>query len=246
VNGLGPSTTAKLTPASSPPLLPGVELSPEEMFNRGLQISGTMKLPSSEDLRFEFLEVVWRQIHHYGVDINGRRYDGEALNVYRGTRSEYGGTHPGKWPFHVDVDDVRTVYFRDPVTHEWHELKWRSAELIVAPFSQDAADYTRRIAQVENRHVDPHQAVNDLLQRWAREEVESRRSRVVAQRLATQATTQSLDSDDPTDATSLPGVLDFIKDRPTKPKTSTDADELDVFERYFLDHPDDSAEVFDE
>lgn len=229
------------------PLLPGVDLSPEEMFNRGLQISGTLTLPSSEDLRFEFLDVEWRQIHHYGIDIDGRRYDGEALNAYRGTRSEYGGAYPGKWPFHVDVDDVRTVYFRDPNEHTWHELTWRAAGAINAPFSKEAAAYTRKISLVENRHVDPQQAVEDLLQAWSREEVEGRRAKVLAQRLATQrAIEQSSDPDaDPQEVASNPGVLDFFAHRPPRNKPEP-VDELDVFEAHFAQHPEDTLEVFDE
>jgi len=229
------------------PLLPGVDLSPEEMFNRGLQISGTLTLPSSEDLRFEFLDVEWRQIHHYGIDIDGRRYDGEALNAYRGTRSEYGGAHPGKWPFHVDVDDIRTVYFRDPHEHTWHELTWRAAGAINAPFSKEAAAYTRKISLVENRHVDPQQAVEELLLAWSREEVEGRRAKVLAQRLATQrAIEQSPDPDaDPQEIASNPGVLDFFAHRPVRNKPEP-VDELDVFEAHFAQHPEDTLEAFDE
>lgn len=63
------------------PLLPKVDLSPQEMFNRGIEFSGLLRLPAAEDLRYELMEVQWRKIHHYGVDIDGRRYDGPGLNT---------------------------------------------------------------------------------------------------------------------------------------------------------------------
>lgn len=135
------------------PRLPGVDLSPQEMFNRGIAVSGLLRLPGTEGLRYELMEVQWRQIHHYGVDIDNRRYDGSALNPYRDRRSDFGGAHAGKWPFMVDVDDVRTVYFQDPGDNAWHRLKWRLADGIDAPFSADAADYTRWLSVQEQRHT---------------------------------------------------------------------------------------------
>ena len=67
------------------------------------------------------------------------------MNDYRGTRSPYGGAHPGKWPFLVDRDDIRAVFFRDPATHGWHRLEWEHAPGIDAPFSADAARYVRTL-----------------------------------------------------------------------------------------------------
>jgi len=230
------------------PRLPGVDLSPEEMFNRGIEMSGLLRLPPPGDLRYELLEVQWRQIHHYGIDIDGRRYDGPALNLYRGVRSDYGGAHAGRWPFHVDIDDVRGVYFHDPADGgAWHRLEWRLATGINAPFSKDAADYTRRISTLEQRHVDPQQAVDDLLVRWTREEVLGRRERNLALRLATQPSTFD-ESPSAVDRASIPGVIELVGRRSDRPRTTFDhPDDLDVFERYYARHPDeDVLEVFDE
>ncbi|MFG2006654.1 hypothetical protein ACGFNU_46660 [Spirillospora sp. NPDC048911] len=59
-----------------------------------------------------------------GVKIKGLWYDGEALDPYRGERSRRGGRHKGKWRIHREPRDRRTVFFQDPLTHEWHELRW--------------------------------------------------------------------------------------------------------------------------
>jgi putative transposase len=228
------------------PRLPKVELSPEEMFNRGLATCGLLRLPTAAELRYDLLAVEWRMIHHYGIDIDGRRYDGAALNPHRGRRSTYGGAHPGKWPFMVDVDDVRQVYFQDPIAQAWHQLSWRLASALNAPFSKDAADYTRRASQRLNRHIDPQQAVEDLLQRWSREEVTDRRERVLAVRLSTQSAVEG--SSTPRDRASEPGVIDLLSSYATKPSRGPDhADDLDVFERFYYEHPDaQGLEVFDE
>ena len=93
----------------------------------------------------DFLEVEWRTIQHYGVEIDGQRYDGPGLNDYRGTRSPYGGAHPGKWPFMVDRDDIRTVYFRDPATGAWHRLEWEHA-------AADRRPVLRRRRRLRPRH----------------------------------------------------------------------------------------------
>lgn len=221
------------------PRLPGVDLSPQEMFNRGIAISGLLRLPAPEELRYELMEVEWRQIHHYGVDIDNRRYDGPALNPYRDRRSDYGGAHAGKWPFMVDVDDVRTVYFQDPIDRRWHPLKWRLADGIDAPFSADAADYTRRVSVREQRHVDPQQAVEDLLTRWSREEVLGRRERNLAIRLASMADARARDPDiEPSESASVPGVIDLLSRRPKN--TPSHQDDLDdVFDRYYTAQPND-------
>lgn len=223
------------------PRIPGVDLSPQEMFNRGIAVSGLLRLPAREDLRYELMEVQWRQIHHYGVDIDNRRYDGTALNPYRDRRSDYGGAHAGKWPFMVDVDDVRTVYFQDPTDRAWHPLKWRLADGIDAPFSADAADYTRRVSVREQRHVDPQQAVEDLLTRWSREEVLGRRERNLAIRLASMANANAQDPDiEPSESASVPGVIDLLSRRPkNSPSHQDDLD--DVFDRYYTARPDDSG-----
>jgi transposase InsO family protein len=228
------------------PRLPAVDLSPTEMFNRGIASAGLLRLPDAQQLYYEFLDVAWRTIQHYGVEINGRRYDGAALNPYRGVRSNYGGVHAGKWPFMVDRDDVRVVYFRDPDTGRWQSLNWVLAGGLDAPFSADAADYTRRASLHTDRHVDPSQALEDLLARWSRQQVTDRRERNLAIRLATQKTVEAPDAS-PADQASLPGVIDLVARRGQQQTSPELSDDLDVFERYYTEYPDaDGLEVFDE
>ena len=235
------------------PLEARTALSPAEMFTRGVAAAGPLRLPANQDLVYDFLEVEWRTIQHYGVEIDGQRYDGPGINDHRGMKSPYGGAHPGKWPFLVDRDDIRTVYFRDPTSGSWSRLEWEHAAGIDAPFSADAARYVRTLAAHTNRHVDPQQAVQDLLTNWAAGAVTSRRDRNLALRLATQRA-QAADgaegvdaggSEQDRDMASTPGVVDLLARRSQQPELRDDLD--DVFARYYATHPDaDGLEVFDE
>ena len=55
-----------------------------------------------------------RTIQHYGVEVDGLRYYGDALKDHRNAESPYGGRLDGAWPIRVNPDDVRYVYFQDP------------------------------------------------------------------------------------------------------------------------------------
>ena len=237
------------------PLEARAALSPAEMFTRGVAAAGRLRLPAKQDLVYDFLEVEWRTIQHYGVEIDGQRYDGPGINDHRITKSPYGGAHPGKWPFLVDRDDIRAVFFRDPASGAWSRLEWEHAAAVDAPFSSDAARYVRTLAAHQNRHVDPQQAVQDLLTEWAAGEVTSRRNRNLALRLASQRAQVAGDAADGAgfdrtgqdrDVASTPGVVDLLAHRQSRePELRDDLD--DVFARYYASHPDaHGLEVFDE
>jgi len=213
------------------PHLPTVELSPAEMFARGTAAAGVLRLPATQDLRMEFLDVAWRTIQHYGVEIDGRRYDGPGLNLYRGTTSPYGGAHPGRWPFMVDRDDVRTVFFQDPDTREWYELVWEHAAGLQAPFSAEAAAYTRGLSLKSDRHVDPGGALADLLERYSKGAVSSRREQNLARRLAAQPASDSSVATAP-ETVSTPGVIDLLAHLDRRRTQAQVTDDLDVFEKY--------------
>lgn len=207
--------------------LPRARFTPAQMFEVGLARMGGLVLPSSHDLAFEFLDVKWRTIQHYGVEVNGLRYDGQALNPYRNLQSTYGGAYAGKWPLHVDVHDVRHVWFRDPHDDSWNELTWEHAPSLGAPFSLDAVEYAKRVA-LHGTHIDnPSAAVHELLAAWQRGEVTTRRHQSLARRLAAQPAQDR--NGDARQVAAMPGVIDLLERRAAR---SQPADDLDVFERY--------------
>ena len=230
------------------PETPGLELSPLEMYEIGLARAGGLTIPSSPDLAYEFLNVEWRTIQHYGIEVDGRRYDGAALNPYRNSKSNFGGPKARKWPIHIDSGDVRRVYFREPSSGKWSPLVWEHAGGLDQPFSSDAADYTKLLAVRENRHVDPQDAVRNLLDEWSKGNTKSKRDRALARRLASTRSTASDTGDGQPDdeIASLPGVIDLLARRAERRPPGWDLDDdLDVFEKY-QGADDSSYEVFDE
>lgn len=213
------------------PDVPRADLSPIEAYNVGISRAGGLVLPARAELAFEFLEVQWRRIQHYGVDIDGLRYDDAALNPYRTRTSTFTGRHKGKWPFYVDVHDVRRVFFKDP-DGTWHTVMWEHAPTMGAPMSRDAMDYVKRVATKQDRHVDAEAAVQELLRRWSRGDVIERRERNLAMRLSSQRT-EPLPPEPAAveEVAELPTVID-LAERRTRRSSADFRDELDVFEEF--------------
>ncbi len=163
---------------------PGLKLSPVEMFGVGIAKAGMLRIPATPQLALDFLPVVARTIQHYGLEINGLRYNGAALNGYRNTSSPYGGALAGKWPIRFNPDDVRHVWFQDPADRCWHRLEWEHAAELDTPFSAEAATHARRLAVASGAAPDPAKALAGLLQRWDTGMVSDRRERRIAARLS--------------------------------------------------------------
>jgi hypothetical protein len=166
------------------PEWPHLALSPNEMYEAGVAKAGFLQIPASPGLVYDFLEVVPRTIQHYGVEVRGLRYDGEAIRDYANAESPYGGALNGKWPIRVNPDDVRWVYFQEPGDGSWHRLDWEHAPMIGTPFSSEAARYARRLAMIDSRLPDKEKALSQLLARWDEGMVTDRRERRMAARLA--------------------------------------------------------------
>jgi transposase InsO family protein len=96
------------------PEVPGLDVSPNEMYEYGVERAGFLQVLPRADLVYDFLPVEWRTIQHYGVEIDGLRYNGPALTPYRNRTSPYTGGQVGKWPLRMDEDDICHVYFQDP------------------------------------------------------------------------------------------------------------------------------------
>jgi transposase InsO family protein len=166
------------------PEWPYLDLSPNEIYEAGVEKAGFLRVPASPGLVYDFLEMAPRTIQHYGVEIRGLRYWGNALRGHVDERSPYGGVLNGKWPIRVNPDDVRWAYFQEPADGSWHRLEWEHAPMIGTPFSSEAARYARRLATIENQLPDKEKALSQLLARWETGMVTDRRERRMAARLA--------------------------------------------------------------
>ena len=76
------------------PDVPGLDLCPNDAFEMGIARAGRLLVPARPDLAYDFLPVTWRTIQHYGVELHGLRYDGEAINEYRNRKSTFTGATP--------------------------------------------------------------------------------------------------------------------------------------------------------
>lgn len=148
------------------PHVPGLRMSPAQMFEHGIARAGYIEAPRDPDLAYEFLKTEWRTIQHYGIDLGGRRYNGAALQPYRNMTSPYTGKAKGRWPIHYDPDDITRAYFRDPETRKWHMLMWEHAPSMEMPLSEDALRFARKLAAAKYTYPDDKLAVADLLERW--------------------------------------------------------------------------------
>ncbi|HUZ25485.1 MAG TPA: helix-turn-helix domain-containing protein [Streptosporangiaceae bacterium] len=168
------------------PEVPGLEVSPLEMFARGIARAGYLQVPARADLALDFLKVEWRTIQHYGVEIGGLRYDGPALNPYRNRTSPYAGKHAGRWPLRLDPGDVSGVWFQDPADNQWHALRWEHAAAAGGPFSSEALAYARHLATAAHRFPGTRRALAELLEQRGAGLAGNRAERRMALRLSGQ------------------------------------------------------------
>ncbi|MFL4492409.1 hypothetical protein ACJ6WD_14305 [Streptomyces sp. VTCC 41912] len=208
------------------PQWPKLQLSPLEMLRIGLHRAGRLRMPATAELAFEFLQVKPRTIQHYGVDVDGLRYNGPALDGLRGATSPYGGRFAGRWPFHVNPDDVRFVYFQDPDDNSWHALQWEHAPGLESAFSAEAAAYARRLAARKGRHINASEALGDLLARWDQGMVTGRRERRMAVRLSAERNVLSLPTLPEQATASSPPELTVVPD----PPVGDSDDEEEIFD----------------
>ena len=99
---------------------------PNTLFAASFAQAGfAMRIPRPE-LFYELLPSHYVSIDaRRGVKIRDLWYDNETvLADYRGRPSTRGGKHKGKWLIRHDPRDRRSVFFQDPLTHEWHPLAW--------------------------------------------------------------------------------------------------------------------------
>ncbi|MFF4754169.1 TnsA-like heteromeric transposase endonuclease subunit [Streptomyces sp. NPDC002514] len=188
------------------PRIPGLEFSPASMFDHGIARAGYIEVPRDPDLGFEFLKTDWRSIQHYGVEIRGCRYNGTGLNGLRNQTSPY--TSPrakGRWPIHVDPDDITRVYFRRPDTRKWHTLDWEHAPAMKFPVSEDALELARKMARHKYRYPDDENALTQLLERWNLGLGLTRSERRVALRMAREQSAIDLPTTD-SEVAMLPSV----------------------------------------
>ncbi|WP_033037624.1 helix-turn-helix domain-containing protein [Streptomyces monomycini] len=196
------------------PRLPGVRMSPLQRFGHGVARAGRIELPRDALLGLELLPVVWRTIQHYGVEIDTLRYSGPIVAKYMNRTSGYkrpgdfsGARKGGRWPFSVDPDDLRRIYFRDPEDGTWHTLEWEHAAGLDLPLSADALAYAKELAGSKDGPPDIGTALSQLLEAWNVGLAENRTERRIALRMAAERAEQQAGEPEIASLSSVHSVL---------------------------------------
>lgn len=167
------------------PLLPGMTMSPQQRYEQGVAVAGTLRVPRDRNITLEMLPVIWRGFNHYGVVNDGLRYKGEIITKYRNRSRSATDQAKRTWPFSINPDDLRFIYFHDPDDGVWHTLAWDRLEEVDAPFSLDALDFAKRLATDDADIPDTAAALRQLLARWgAGQELTPKERRASARRVA--------------------------------------------------------------
>jgi hypothetical protein len=144
---------------------PQVRLSPNEMYEEGIARAGFVSVPASPTIWFELLPTEWRPVHHYGVDIDRVRYDGEALEPLREQRSRYGGKANGHWPFRKNPADLSRIYFYSEEERSWKTVHWLSEEATDRPFGEMTLMLAKRTLRDRGaRGVGPRQLADAIIE----------------------------------------------------------------------------------
>jgi transposase InsO family protein len=134
------------------PLTPGAALSPNEAYAALLEVAGYVPVPLGPDDYIELLPATWRVINSYGIKINHRSYDCQALNGYRRQPSGV-AAQKGRWEVHYDPYDVTRVWLRNHHDGGWITVPWTHLNTAPAPFGEQAWAQAQQI--LSRRGGDP-------------------------------------------------------------------------------------------
>lgn len=133
-------------------ILPGAEevrMSPLEMWDAMLEVTGRIHVPQHPDLIYQFLPVKWLTVGHADVEYKNIAYDAEILDDFRNLRRGSFKPDSRQVPFHVDPRDVSRIWLRHPDTGRIHEIGMKAAHLRDLPLSDFIRD--RAISNVQAR-----------------------------------------------------------------------------------------------
>ena len=127
------------------PLMPGRELTPNEMYAALVETAGYVPVPLAASDYIELLPAAWRAVNAYGVKVGHRTYDCKALNPYRRQHSGV-NARKGLWEIHHDPYDVTRVWVRDHLGDGgWILAPWTHLLTAPAPFGEQAWDHARQM-----------------------------------------------------------------------------------------------------
>lgn len=167
---------------------PGIRLTPLEMWDAMVAVTGRIHVPQHPDLIYQFLPIRWLTIGHAGVEYKNLVYDAEILKEFRDVRRGAFRAQDRAVPFHYDPRDMTRIWFRHPETGRIHEIEWKAKHLYDLPLWETMVDRADTIVSERggNRALKPRAATHQLIEVFGRlHEVEApeERSKLYAGRL---------------------------------------------------------------
>ena len=212
-----------------------LRMSPAQMFEHGVTRAGYLEAPRDPYLAYHFLAVEWRTIQHYGFEIDGRYYRGPGLQGYvAGEKSPF-HERGGRWPVHVDPDDIRQVYFFDlKNTNQWHPLAWTEAAMCDGPMNEDGLHFARDLVRAKHHYFDDKLALAELLERRLLSQGHTMAERRAALRLSREQSTLSIDAKTAVTVAELPTAQRLLHGDPPGFEDELDDDPL-IDDGHFYD-----------
>lgn len=122
---------------------PTARLTPLEMYDALLKVTGRIDVPQRPDLVYQFLPIKWGTIQHDGVEFANLTYDDPILDDFRQVLPGAFGRADRKAPFYYDPRDVSRVWFPHPATGQVYPINWRGAWRVNAPMTDKVLDEVR-------------------------------------------------------------------------------------------------------
>ncbi len=101
------------------PANPFLKSSPADIFERYLLHGGEVSFPTDPWRMVDFLSTKSRLLQDYGLNIDRRIYNSEALQELRSLVQRGAGARPRPLTVHYDRWDISRVYVRHPVERTW-------------------------------------------------------------------------------------------------------------------------------
>jgi hypothetical protein len=120
---------------------PGRAFTPNQKYAALVESAGYVPMALSAGDYIELLPARWRTVNAYGIKIDRRTYDGEALNPLRQQPS--GVRERGdQWEVRYDPYDVSKVFVRG--RDGWITVFWKHLSRVPVPFGEMAWDHALR------------------------------------------------------------------------------------------------------
>lgn len=123
------------------PTAPQARLTPIELFDAMLAVTGRIDVPQTPTLLYQFLAVRWGTVRHAGVEFNNLVYDVACLDAFRAVRKGEFRAQDRAMPFFYDPHDVSRIWWNQPDTGLVHEVPSRVAYLLDAPMTDKMLDH---------------------------------------------------------------------------------------------------------